>query len=168
MKKRILTMAIAVAVLDLSPLAGALAQTIRAHFSYDGVVDCHQPSVKDFPVHYEATGTLSTDRSAKLDVSSNVEGFSSYRTKLGERHTEVPGGWASLRVTGRSGLRTVREYPNNYLIATLGFNRKTGTCTITVDNRLKPGKREYTFFSAGGGVSYCNKPRTVRTSCEGL
>jgi hypothetical protein len=144
---------------------GALAQTIRGHFIYDGVVDCHQPPVKDFPVHYEATGTLSTDRSAKLESSSNLEGFRNYRAKLGERQTE-PGGSTSLRVTGRSSLRAVREYPNNYLIATLSV-RKTGACTITVDNRLKPGKREYTFLTPGGGIAYCNKPRTVRTSCEG-
>ena len=166
MNKRILATAIAITVLDLSPLAGALAQTVRGHFIYDGVVDCHQPPVKDFPVHYEGTGTLSTDRSAKLEGSSNVEGYSNYSAKLGERQTE-PGGSASLRVTGRSSLRVVREYPNNYLILTLSHNRKTGTCTIAVDNRLKPGKREYT-FSTPGGVSYCNKPRTVRTSCEGL
>jgi hypothetical protein len=109
MKKRILATAIAVTVLDSSPLAGALAQTVRGHFSYDGVVDCHQPPVKNFPVHYEATGTLSTDRSANLESSSNVEGFSNYHAKLGERPTEAPGGSASLRVTGRSSLRAVRE-----------------------------------------------------------
>jgi hypothetical protein len=165
MKKRILATAIAVTVFDLSPLAGALAQTIRGHFTYDGVVDCHQPPVKDFPIHIEATGALSTDRSA--EVSSNLEGFSIYRGKLGERQTE-PGGSASVRVAGRSSLRAVREYPNNYLIGTLTFFRKTGTCAITVDNRLKPGKREYTFLAPGGGVVYCNKPRIVRTSCEGL
>jgi hypothetical protein len=168
MKKRILATAIAVTVLELSPLAGALAQTIRGHFIYDGVVDCHQPPVKDFPVHYEATGALSTDRSANLKSFSNVEGFSNYRTKLGERQTDPSSGSMSLRVAGRSSLRAVREYPNNYLIVTLSLNQKTGTCTITVDNRLKPGKREYTFLTAGGGVAYCNKPRTVRTSCEGL
>jgi hypothetical protein len=124
--------------------------------------------VKGFPVHFEATGTLSKDRSANLEVSSNVEGFTQFRAKLGERQTEASGRSMSLRVTGRSGLRAVREYPNNYLIATLSLNRKTGACTITVDNRLKPGKREYTFLTPGGGVAYCNKPRVVRTSCQGL
>lgn len=168
MKKRILLTTVAVTILELLPLTGALAQKVRGHFSYDGVVDCHQPPVKDFPVHYEATGTLSTDRSANLDVSSNVEGFSNYRAKLGARPTEAPGGSASLRVTGRSGLRAVREYPNNYLIVTLSLNQRTGACSIRVDNRLKPGKRDYTFLIAGGSVAYCNKPRVVRTSCEGL
>jgi hypothetical protein len=168
MKERILAMTIAVTVLELLPLTGASAQTTRGHFTYDGVVDCHRPPVKNFPIHTEATGTLSTDRSAELDVRSNVEGVSNYRAKLGARPTEAPGGSASLRVTGRSSLRAVREYPNNYLIATLSINRRTGACAITVDNRLKPGKREYTFLTPSGDVAYCDRPRVVRTSCEGL
>jgi hypothetical protein len=149
MKERVLAMTIAVTVLELLPLTGASAQTTRGHFTYDGVVDCHRPPVKNFPIHTEATG-------------------SNYRAKLGARPTEAPGGSASLRVTGRSSLRAVREYPNNYLIATLSINRRTGACAITVDNRLKPGKREYTFLTPSGDVAYCDRPRVVRTSCEGL
>ena len=39
------------------------------------------------------------------------------------------------------------------------------TCTMTLDNRLKPGKNVYTFVSSSGSVSYCQRPQITRTEC---
>jgi hypothetical protein len=51
--------------------------------------------VQNFPIHGEGSGTLSTDRSAQLDMTSNVEGRVVYNATLGARPTEAPEGSAS-------------------------------------------------------------------------
>jgi hypothetical protein len=87
-----------------------------------------------------------------------------YTAKLGGPPTAAPEGSASLRVAGRHTLRAIREYPNNYMVISLTVIGSR--CTMTIEQRLKPGKRQYTFFN-GSGVSYCSKPIITRTACEG-
>ncbi|WP_213029914.1 hypothetical protein, partial [Acinetobacter baumannii] len=76
---------------------------------------------------------------------------------------EAPAGSAALRVVGRHTLRAIRDYPNNQVL--INITVRGNVCTMTIDQRLKPGKREYTFFN-GSGVSICSRPTFTRTSCE--
>ena len=121
----------------------AAGKEIRAKFVYDGVADCESPAVRDFPIHTEGTGTLAVDRHASLDVSSNVAGHERYETTLGGKPTEAEAGSASLRVLGKHHLQAIRSYPNNLLIADIIVSGNS--CSLTVDNRLKPGKRRLHF-----------------------
>ena len=151
----------ALAIPQSSEAAGTSA---RARFGFEGIATCQNPPIKNFPIHGQGTGVLSTDRSATLDVTSNVEGRMQYTAKLGGPPTAAPEGSASLRVAGRHTLRAIREYPNNYMVISLTVIGSR--CTMTIEQRLKPGKRQYTFFN-GSGVSYCSKPIITRTACEG-
>jgi hypothetical protein len=153
---------LAILSLPTSETSDAASVTVRAKFSFDALADCNQPAVRDFPVHAEGTGTLSTDRTATLDMQSNVEGRTRYTAKLGAKPTEAIGGSASLRVAGRHTLKAVREYPNNYIIVymTVIGNR----CALKIDHRLKPGKRQYAFQS-NLGTALCAKPRLVHAEC---
>jgi len=141
----------------------AAGPSIRARFSFDGLATCQQPPVQNHPIHGEGTGVLSTDRTAKLDITSSSEGRVQYETKLGGRPTAAPQGSASLRVAGRHTLKAVREYPNNYIIVNLTV--VGNTCSVKMTNRLKPGKHQYTFYN-GSSLSYCSAPMFTRTSCE--
>jgi hypothetical protein len=152
----------AAAILMMPASSEAAGTTIRARFSFDALADCQQPSVRDFPVHAEGTGTLSTDRTATLDMQSNVEGSVQYTAKLGAKPTEALGGSASLRVAGRHTLKAVREYPNNYIIV---YMTVIGNgCAMRIENRLKPGRRQYV-FQGNIGTAFCSKPRIVRSEC---
>jgi hypothetical protein len=136
---------------------------VKARFTADGVATCQQPAVTNFPVHLEGVGTLSTRGQANLDVDGGVAGTESYQARLGARPTAAPGGSASVRVTGRSSLRAIRDYPNNYIVIKL---RIVGAvCTLSVEHILKPGKRQYTFVAGNGSTAYCSKAITTRTSC---
>jgi hypothetical protein len=167
MKRRSLHMIAVVAasaISLLSALGEAAGQQIRARFSFDGLATCQQPAVTNFPIHGEGTGVLSADRSASLDMNSTVEGRVQYRAKLGGPPMEAPAGSASLRVVGRHTLRAVRDYPNNTIV--INMTVRGSACSITIENRLKPGKRQYSFYN-GSGLSYCSKPTITRASCEG-
>ena len=146
----------------MSPESDAAGVTVRAKFSFDALADCQQPFVKDFPVHAEGTGTLSTDRTATLDMQSNVEGHMQYTAKLGAKPTETVGGSASLRVAGRHTLKAVREYPNNYIVVYMTVIGKA--CSLKIENKLKPGKRQYA-FQGNIGTALCSKPRIMRSEC---
>jgi hypothetical protein len=136
---------------------------VKARFTGDAVATCQQPAVTNFPIHIEGVGTLSTRGQGNLDVYNNVTGAESYQVRLGARPTEAPGGSASLRVTGRSSLRAIRDYPNNYSVIKL---RIVGAvCTMSVENILKPGKRQYTFVAGDGSTAYCSKPIVTRANC---
>jgi len=164
MKRRIyFSVAVAVAMFFMPVSGEAAGQQLRAKFSFDGLATCQQPAVSNFPIHGEGTGVLSTDRSATLDMDSTVEGRVQYQAKLGGAPMEAPLGSASLRVVGRHTLRAVRDYPNNYIA--ISMTVRGGACAITIENRLKPGKRQYTFYN-GSGLSYCSKPTITRSSCE--
>jgi len=156
---------IAVCVISVAFLPGQGYAQVRAQFSYDGTANCERPSVSNFPIHYEGTGTLSPDRRAFLDLESNVNGRESYDVRLGARPTAANEGSASLRVLSRHSLRAVRDYPNNIMIVDI---KVVGTaCTISVENRLKPGKRQYT-FPTYVGLAYCDKPQVIKTSCKSI
>ena len=154
--------ALTIAVLLIPARSEAAGVTVRAKFSFDALADCEQPSVKDFPVHAEGTGTLSTDRTATLEMQSNVEGHMQYTAKLGAKPTEAVGGSASLRVAGRHTLKAVREYPNNYIVVYMTVIGNA--CSLKIENKLKPGKREYA-FQGNIGTALCSKPRIVRSEC---
>jgi hypothetical protein len=137
---------------------------VQAHFSYDAIANCEKPNVRNYPIHGEGTGKLSTDRNASLALRSNVGGWESYNVQLGAPAAVARGGSASLHVLGRHSLRAVREYPNNIVVVDL---KVTGTsCTIKIENRLKRGKRQYT-FTTPLGLAYCDKPKITKTSCSG-
>jgi hypothetical protein len=140
----------------------AAGTVVRARFSFDALATCTKPAVQNFQVHAEGSGTLSTDRTATLDMSSNIQGRETYTAKLGGRPSEALGGSASLRVVSRHTLRAVREYPNNLIIATMTV--VGNSCRLSIENRLKPGKREYTFLG-NGGVAICSKPRLTHAEC---
>jgi len=38
------------------------------------------------------------------------------------------------------------------------------SCSLRVENRLKPGRRQYTFIG-NMGVALCSKPRLTRAEC---
>jgi hypothetical protein len=156
-------LAVLAGLITTLPVAGNAAGTvIRARFSFDALATCSSPAVQNFAVHAEGSGTLSTDRTATLDMSSNIQGRETYSAKLGGRPAEALGGSASLRVVNRHTLRAVREYPNNMIIATMTVIGNS--CRLNIENRLKPGKREYT-FNGNGGVAICSKPRMTHAEC---
>jgi len=153
--------ALAISLLPISSEAAGSA--VRGRFSYDGIANCQQPAISNFPIHAEGTAVLSTDRTAKLDMTSNTGGQSRLRATLGGKPTEAPGGSTSLNVVGTHTLRAVRDYPNNIAVVTMTI--RGSSCRMTLDNRLKPGKRVYTFVSSSGSVSYCARPQITRTEC---
>ena len=156
--------AIAASAISLLPISSeAAGSAVRGRFSYDGIANCQQPAIRNFPIHAEGTAVLSTDRTAKLDMTSNTGGQSRLRATLGGKPTEAPGGSTSLNVVGTHTLRAVRDYPNNIAVVTMTI--RGSSCRMTLDNRLKPGKRVYTFVSSSGSVSYCARPQITRTEC---
>ncbi len=150
------------------PVSSHATSAVQAKFTYDGLVTCEKPSVRDLPVHIEGIGTLSVDRHASLDVSGSSMGIVGKREHseliLGGKAVAAENGSASVRVMGRSHLRAIRSFPNNSVIADIYVSGKS--CVLRVDHRLNRGKREYTFPNPLGGLAYCERPRTVRTSCE--
>jgi hypothetical protein len=163
-KKLYVIAAVTASAIMLLPVSSeAAGSAIRGRFSYDGIANCQQPPISNFPIHAEGTAVLSTDRSAKLDMTSNTSGRSRLNATLGGKPTEAPGGSTTLNVVGNHTLRAVRDYPNNVAIITMTI--RGSSCRMTIDNRLKPGKRVYTFVSGSGSVSYCSRPRITRTEC---
>ncbi len=151
------------ALMLMMPVSGEAASTaIRGKFSFDGIANCENPPVRNFPVHAAGTAELSTDRNATLDMNSNTEGNVQLNARLGDKPTEAPGGSASLHVAGRHTLRAIREYPNNYIVVDLTVIGKS--CSMKIEHRLKPGKRQYTFQTAIG-IAYCSKPQLIRAEC---
>jgi hypothetical protein len=145
------------------PLSSEAAEPqFRARFSYDAIANCENPHIRNFPVHGEGTGVLSADRSATLEMGSNVERKVRYRATLGAAPTAAPAGSTAIRVVGRHTLRTIRDYPNNIVVLNIAV--RGNSCTMTVENKLKPGKRIYTFYN-GSDLSYCARPQIVRTEC---
>jgi hypothetical protein len=147
-----------------SAFSGEAFGQVSARFVAEGIANCQQPALANFPIRIEGTGTLSTDGRGRLDVNNSALGAESIDVKLGPKKTETPGGSASLRVTGRRSLRAIREYPNNYVYIDL---RVVGRgCVITVRHALKPGRKQYTFVGSNGIVALCARPPIFsRTSC---
>ena len=161
--KAIFFAAATVAVALTMPVSSEAASTLlRAKFSFDGLANCDNPPVQNFPIHGEGTGELAVDRTATLDMDSNVEGKVRLNATLGGAPTEAPGGSASLHVVGRHTLRAVRDYPNNVIV--INMTVRGNTCSMTLENRLKPGKTRYTFYN-GSGLTYCARPQITHTEC---
>jgi hypothetical protein len=157
------SMAIVAAILAIPAATEAAGPVIRGRFSYDGIANCQQPPIRNFPIHVEGTASLSTDRSASFRMSSSTGDTTRLNATLGGRPTAAPGGSTSLNVVGRHTLRVVRDYPNNIAIVTMTI--RGSSCTMTIVNRLKPGKKVYTFVSGSGSVSHCAKPQITQTAC---
>jgi hypothetical protein len=153
-------LAASLAVLPVS--SNAANVTVRARFSFDALATCQQPAIANYPVHAEGSGTLSTDRTATLDMSSNIQGRETYSAKLGAKPVEALGGSASVNVVSRHTLRAIREYPNNLIIVYMTVVGKS--CSLRIENRLKPGRRQYT-FTGNMGVALCSKPVITRSEC---
>jgi hypothetical protein len=156
--------ALATSILTMPTSSEAAGPSLRARFSFDGIANCENPHVRNFPIHGEGTGVLSVDRSATLDMNSTVEGRVQYQATLGGAPTAAPAGSASLRVIGRHTLRAIREYPNNVII--INMTVSGAACSMTIVNRLKPGKTQYTFYN-GSGISYCARPQITHSECSG-
>jgi hypothetical protein len=157
------SVAIVAAILAMPAVTGAAGPAVRGRFSYDGIANFQQPPIRNFPIHAEGTAVLSADRNASIDMNSTTGGTTRLKATLGGKPTEAPGGSTSLNVIGRHTLRAVRDYPNNVAIVTMTI--RGSSCTMTIENRLKPGKSVYTFVSGGGGVSYCSRPQITHTEC---
>lgn len=148
----------------MSPVSGkAAGDVIRGKFVLDAIANCENPPVQNFPVHSEGTASLSTDRSARLDLMSNVSGAVQYNAKLGGKPTEAPEGSASLHVVGRHTLQAIRDYPNNIQVVNMTIIGHS--CSLKIENRLKPRKHQYTFHTAIG-LAYCSKPQVVKAECS--
>jgi len=152
-----------VAAILTVPVSCEAAGTLRGRFSVDGIANCDNPPIQHFPLHADGTAELSANRSASLQMDSNVEGSIKLNATLGGRPTEAPGGSASLHVAGRHTLKAVRDYPNNTMVVLLTIIGNS--CTMKVENRLKPGKRQYTFYTSVG-YAYCSKPVVTRAECQ--
>jgi hypothetical protein len=125
------------------PLSSQAAEPqFRAKFSYDAIASCENPHIRNFPVHGEGTGVLSADRNATLEMGSNIERKVRYQATLGVAPTAAPAGSTAVRVVGRT-LRLVGDYPNNIVV--LNIVVRGNSCVMTVENKLKSGKRIYTF-----------------------
>ena len=155
--------ALAISTMMIPFSAESAGKAIRGKFSFDEIANCENPPIQNFPVHTEGTAVLSTDRNASIDMNSTSEGRVQMNGKLGGRPTEAPGGSASLSVAGRHTLRAIREYPNNYTVVNLTVIGNS--CSMTIENRLKPGKRQYTFHTSVG-LAYCSKPHITRAECS--
>ena len=159
---RKLVFSVAIFAMSMMLLSKEGLAQVQAKFSLDAFVNCTNPSVRDYPVHYEGTGALSTDKGASLQLQSNVAAEENYNVKLGGRPSVVQDGSASLRVLSRKSLRAVREYPNNVMVVDITVQGPS--CSIKVEHRLKPGKRQYTFITVLG-LAYCDKPRITKATC---
>jgi hypothetical protein len=95
-------------------------------------------------------------------MDSNIEGRTRVNATLGAKPKELPGGSASLRVAGKHTLRATRDYPNNSIVVYMTIIGNS--CAMRIENKLKPGKRQYTFYGKLG-VAYCSKPRMVHAEC---
>lgn len=156
--------AVAVLMVSLLPVTGeAAGPIIRGRFSYEGIATCQQPAVSNFPIRVEGTAQLSTDRRASVNMTSSTGDSSRLNATLGGKPTAAPGGSTVLNVVGSHTLRAVRDFPNNVAIITMTI--RGSSCRMTLVNRLKPGKRVYTFVSGSGSVSYCSRLQITRTDC---
>jgi hypothetical protein len=105
--------ALAVVACMASASSEAASPVIRGRFSYDGIANCQQPPIQNFRFHAEGTATLSTDRTASLDVRSSTSGRTKLSAALGRR-TEAFGGSTTLNVGG-TALATCRSgLPEQY------------------------------------------------------
>jgi hypothetical protein len=136
---------------------------LQVKFNYDGIANCEQPLIRNFPIHGDGTGSLSVDRTARLEVNVNGSEREEYKGTLGGAPTAAPGGSAAIGVVGRHTLRVIRDFPNNTMVINITVRRNG--CSMMIENRLKRGARQYTFYNASGAAAYCSRPQIIRTEC---
>jgi hypothetical protein len=107
--------ALAASMLMTSVTAEAAGTAIRGRFSFDALATCQQPAITNPPVHAEGTAALSVDRTATLDMASNVQGSEHYTPprwaagRLRRREARPLYAWSAGIRLGRSATtRTIR------------------------------------------------------------
>jgi hypothetical protein len=163
--------AYAPAIIALGSLlaANAFAQTSSVRFQIGGTarVDCDRPvKVKNFPLGVEGRGVLNSDRSTTADLEFRKAIFVDkihFDGRLGAGRTPAPYGSAEVHVTGPDRLHLVWSLPNNDV--TLDVVVRGKSCSANLGYRLKPGKREYSFYD-GYRLEYCAKPRVEQIRCQ--
>lgn len=161
--KRFLVSAFLASVLASAFGIAPAAAQIKGRFSYDALIDCEKPRLRNFPIHVEGTASMSADRSASLHQRSLVGGYSRIDAKLGQKLKDHRGHETELRVTGRSSLRATKEYTNNVAYADLRFIGQA--CKLDIKMKLKPGKTFHT-LNTPLGEAHCSKIRIVKTECS--
>jgi uncharacterized protein YceH (UPF0502 family) len=86
-----------------------------------------------------------------------------FDARLGGRPQPAPGGTSQLRVVSSNRLRAIWDLPNNQLILDIKAARES--CSLVLNIKLKPGKREYTMFD-GRRFHYCSNRRIIATACQ--
>jgi len=163
--------AFAAAIIALGALltTSAFAQTSSVRFQIGGTarVDCERPvKVNNFPLAVEGRGVLNSDRSTTADLEFRKAIFVDkihFDGRLGAGPTPAPHGTAQVRVTGSDRLHLVWSLPNNDVTLDVVVHGKS--CSANLGYRLKPGKREYTFYD-GYRLEYCAKPRVDHINCR--
>lgn len=152
--------AILICVVSFASWSLPASAAVKVRFVVDGLANC--PPLRNYPLHVEGDGTLSGKNSATLAVRGNVEN-TEYSAKLGGRPTAAPDGSAALQVTSQSSLRATRDYPNNVLV--IDIKVVGNNCSIRINHRLKPGKKDYT-FTTSLGLAHCERPTTTSATCS--
>jgi hypothetical protein len=149
--------------------AHAFAQTSSVRFQIGGTahVDCDRPvEVKNFPLAVEGSGVLNSDRSASADLEIRKAVFVDkvhFDGRLGARPNPAPHGTSQVRVAGPDHLHLIWTLPNNDLLLDVVVHGRS--CSANLGFRLKPGKREYSFYD-GYRLEYCGKPRVGPIHCQ--
>ena len=162
---RTIISAASVAFLSMVLAPSHAAAQIKGQFSYESLVDCEKPNIKNYPIRGEGTAVLSADSKATLRMRSGLSGYTRIDTKLGEKKQDFRGTTTELRVSGNNSLRATREYTNNFLIAELKFVGPN--CRLKIQHKLKPGKKLYT-FTTPLGEALCSNIRMTKVECSAL
>jgi hypothetical protein len=143
-------------------LASAEANAVELDFTYQGLVNCRQPSLTNYDMRGSGIVVVKQDGSSTYDyknasgVQTRVDG------KLGGSAVQAEGGSIQIGVQSGNRVRIVRDYPNNREVIEIRF--VGSTCQFKMTDHLKPGKSEYTFVTPIG-FAYCSRPTYTKTTC---
>lgn len=146
----------------LLAFASSSAQAVEGSFTYEGVANCRQPKLTNYPIRGAGTSELRQDRSAVLSTIDSVGGGERVEGKLGGPAVEAKNGSIKLNVGARNRLRITRDLPNQIALIDIKFVGRT--CEISLTEKLKPGKTEYTYPTAFG-VAYCDRVKFTKSTC---
>jgi len=110
---------------------------------------------------------MNADKTASADLAITGVLFTSkvhFDARLGGGAQPAPGGTSRLRVVAKNRLQAVWDLPNNQLILDIAATGRS-SCSVRLNIKLKPGKREYTMFD-GAITYYCSKQQLLSSSCE--
>jgi hypothetical protein len=167
-RRRVHQLILIAGIFGLSVFMGSIAHAASVSFqmAFTGHVDCYRPiQISNVPISGSGTGSLNSDGTASADVTETAFIFSSnlhFDARLG-RATPAPGGTVQVRVAGPHRLLLIWNLPNNQMVLDVAVNGNS--CTARIENKLKPGKTEYTLFD-GTGYHYCGRPTTEGASCQ--